>query len=106
VSLREVGAWGYVRGAAGVTSGVMFALILASSPASAVDSGRSQLLRDARRSFQEGSLQAPPSGPAVLPAAQPAGLVGSASCLSILGGLAAGVAVAWASRARRDGSNR
>jgi cytochrome c-type biogenesis protein CcmF len=47
VSLREVTAWSYARGAAGLTSGVMFALILASSPAGAVDSERDVIRREA-----------------------------------------------------------
>jgi cytochrome c-type biogenesis protein CcmF len=36
VSLREVGAWSYVRGAAGATSGVMLSIFLASTPARAM----------------------------------------------------------------------
>jgi cytochrome c-type biogenesis protein CcmF len=47
VSLREVTAWSYARGAAGLTSGVMFALILASSPAGAVESERDVVRREA-----------------------------------------------------------
>jgi cytochrome c-type biogenesis protein CcmF len=38
VSLREVGAWSYVRGAAGATSGVMLSIFLASTPARAMTS--------------------------------------------------------------------
>ncbi len=47
VSLKEVGAWSYVRASAGVASGVMFAFMLASSPALAVESNRDVLTREA-----------------------------------------------------------
>jgi cytochrome c-type biogenesis protein CcmF len=36
VSLRDVGAWSYVRGAAGATSAIMLSIFLASSPARAM----------------------------------------------------------------------
>jgi cytochrome c-type biogenesis protein CcmF len=100
VSLREVGAWGYVRATAGLTSSVMFAILLASSPASA------QSLRGG------GSERAPPALTEPAPAAPPRTSsleqqayrrdVTRQGGFSLFGGLALGAAVAWAARGRRE----
>jgi cytochrome c-type biogenesis protein CcmF len=98
VSLREVNAWSYVRATAGVTSGLMFAVILASSPAAAIENDRDVLSRAAQAreaAARERSLE-----PAADAAPSLAGLVGGSSGLSIIGGLLAGTAFAWAARRR------
>jgi cytochrome c-type biogenesis protein CcmF len=98
VSLREVGAWSYARAAAGLTSGVMFALIFASSPAAAVESSRSSV---------QSNAQAQASPPLRAPRAndfaplQPRDWSGSGA--AVLGGLLFGAAVAFsASRRERE----
>jgi cytochrome c-type biogenesis protein CcmF len=112
VSLREVSAWSYVRATAGVTSGVMFAIILASAPAAAIESDRDVLSREAIA--QEARARELPSA-----VTEPSGLESGAAAsksfiaaqgvttwsgLSILGGLMVGAAVAWAGRSRREAS--
>jgi cytochrome c-type biogenesis protein CcmF len=93
VSLREVTAWSYARGAAGLTSGVMFALILASSPAGAVESERDVLRREA-------AAMASARVPAAIDLAPPSAnrWYGGASVAS---GLLLGAAVAWLGSRRR-----
>jgi cytochrome c-type biogenesis protein CcmF len=103
VSLREVGAWGYVRASAGLTSSVMFAIILASSPAAAAASNREALDRQRPEPHAlHGSGGA--SDPALLgPAPELREQLGVASRnigFSLFGGLLLGATVAWA--ARRD----
>jgi cytochrome c-type biogenesis protein CcmF len=95
VSLREVGAWSYARAAAGLTSGVMFALIVASSPAAAVESARDHVKREAA------SLHPPDRPLAAATIAPPQPQDWSGSGVSILGGLLIGAAVAW-SGSRRE----
>jgi cytochrome c-type biogenesis protein CcmF len=98
VSLREVGAWSYARAAAGLTSGVMFALIFASSPAGAVESSRPLVPRSQQ------ALAAPLAQGHPAPRAndfaplQPRDWSGSGA--AVLGGLLLGAAVAC-SRSRR-----
>jgi cytochrome c-type biogenesis protein CcmF len=97
VSLREVGAWSYARAAAGLTSGVMFALIMASSPASAVESSREVLQRQALAMHAAAHLPGP-SLDAPLPPRDWSG-----SSVAILGGLLIGAGVGW-SGSRREGA--
>jgi cytochrome c-type biogenesis protein CcmF len=97
VSLKEVGAWSYVRASAGVASGVMFAFMLASSPALAIESNRDVLTREAataRRTHAQSH-----------PSLQQSGLLGSGGLgrnagLCILTGLLAGAALARSGRWR------
>jgi len=96
VSLREVGAWSYARAAAGLTSGVMFALIVASSPAAAVESARDHVKREAA------ALHPPDRSAAAAALAPVPPQDWSGSGVSILGGLLIGAAVAW-SGSRREG---
>jgi hypothetical protein len=111
VSLREVGAWSYVRATAGVTSGIMFAVILASSPAGAIDTEREALTRQSRshQSSREsverdvlGAGAPELSGLALVRQ----GITGP-SGLSIFGGLLLGAAaVAYSTRSRREHRSR
>ena len=86
-------AWSYARGAAGLTSGVMFALILASSPAGAVDSERDVLRRE---SAAMQAQRVPPAVDRAPPAANR--WYGGAS---VAGGLLLGAAVAFTGSRRR-----
>ena len=86
VSLREVGAWSYARAAGGLASGIMFAFILASAPAGAVerDHGVTQ-----RHSMYQARLAPPLATPEADAAARSRSLAGAAS---VLGGLVLGMA--------------
>jgi cytochrome c-type biogenesis protein CcmF len=101
VSLHEVSAWSYVRATAGVTSGLMFAIIFASAPAAAIENDRDVLSRAAMaraaaaREHSGSAQQVAQASPSF------AGIVGSGGSLSILGGLLVGTAVAWTARSRR-----
>ena len=98
VSLREVGAWGYVRATAGLTSSVMFAILLASSPAAAASNPRGAGAERAPPALRE---QAPPAArSASLEQARQRDITRQAG-FSLLGGLGLGVVVAWAARSRR-----
>jgi cytochrome c-type biogenesis protein CcmF len=85
VSLRDVGAWSYARAAGGLASGIMFAFILASAPAGAVethrDVGKSHSVHQARL--------APPLATPADAAARSRSLAGGAA---VLGGLVLGMA--------------
>jgi cytochrome c-type biogenesis protein CcmF len=94
VSLREVGAWSYARAAGGLASGIMFAFILASAPAGAVESDRGVAQR---HSVYQARLAPPLASPEVEAAARSRSLAGGAA---VLGGLVLGMA---ALRRRRDG---
>jgi cytochrome c-type biogenesis protein CcmF len=95
VSLREVGAWSYVRGAAGATSGVMLSIFLASSPARAMTGPPST----AAPEYRVAALSDAPAKP--IPPA-PAGLdLGVAAAIAL--GLGGG---ALSSRRRRKGEER
>jgi cytochrome c-type biogenesis protein CcmF len=99
VSLREVGAWGYVRATAGVTSSVMFAILLASSTASAKESDRD-------RTRHRVEQVAPPDAASAPNTASPAAAehlsdVTHKSGFSLLGGLLLGATLAWSTRYRR-----
>jgi cytochrome c-type biogenesis protein CcmF len=102
VSLREVGAWGYVRATSGLTSSVIFALLLASSSASARESDRESLTRERRQITEEvdraRSTALPPS-PEV---AQHLRDVTQKGGFSVLAGLLVGATFAWAARGRRE----
>jgi len=95
VSLREVGAWSYARAAGGLASGIMFAFILASAPAAAVESDRDIAKRQA---VYQARLAPPLASPEADAAARYRSLAGGAS---VLGGLALGMAVLRVRR-RRD----
>jgi cytochrome c-type biogenesis protein CcmF len=95
VSLREAGAWSYARAAAGLTSGVMFALIFASAPAGAVESSRQLGQRNAPQ-----VLASAPRANDFAPL-EPRDWSGSGA--AVLGGLLFGAAVAFAgSRRERE----
>jgi cytochrome c-type biogenesis protein CcmF len=112
VSLREVGAWSYVRATAGVTSGLMFAIILASSPAGAIETEREALTRQSR------SHQLPPrvsaeheqltsGAPELRQLALTRQGIAGQSGFSIFGGLLLGAAaVAYSTRSRREHLSR
>jgi cytochrome c-type biogenesis protein CcmF len=106
VALKEVGAWSYVRATAGLTSAVIFALILASSPASAFENDRDVLSRQAHA--RQHPVETRPAlmvdEPAAVVAKTPTlgGMVATKGALSVLGGLLAGAAFAWSVRARRE----
>jgi hypothetical protein len=102
VSLREVGAWGYVRAGAGLTSSIMFAILLASTPASAVEHGRDAVSRQhaERLALQQLKPDAEPASAAVVREAL-SGVTRNAG-FSVLGGLLVGATVAWAARGRRQ----
>jgi cytochrome c-type biogenesis protein CcmF len=97
VSLKEVGAWSYVRASAGVASGVMFALILASSPAMAVQTDRDTAAAEAAAARKALALSRA--------SVKRAGVSGSGDLatnagLCILTGLLAGAALACSRRSR------
>jgi len=112
VALREVGAWSYVRATAAVTSSVIFAIILASSPAAAFENDRDVLLR--RAAAQHASHLSQPllpsavgtaSGAASRAPASSVGLAGNVpnrASLAVLAGLLIGGVYAWSARGRRD----
>jgi cytochrome c-type biogenesis protein CcmF len=115
VSLREVGAWSYVRASAGVTSGLMFAIILASSPAGAIETEREALLRHSlsRQAASEANGRALASAASAMPdgtsldAARVRQGIVEQSGLSLLGGLLLGAAaVAYTARGRREARGR
>jgi len=99
VSLREVGAWGYVRATAGLTSSVMFAILLASSPAAASTNLRGAGSERSPPSLQQDALAAPRTSS--LEQAHQRDVTRQGG-FSLLGGLALGLAVAWAARGRRE----
>jgi cytochrome c-type biogenesis protein CcmF len=100
VSLREVGAWSYARAAAGLTSGVMFALIMASSPAAAVESSREVMQREAQATRTAAHLP----GPNLVAPGQPHDWSGSG--VAILGGLLIGAGVGWSGSRRQGAKSR
>jgi cytochrome c-type biogenesis protein CcmF len=61
VSFKQLGVWSYVRASAGATSGIMFAILIASSPARAVTLNSTR--NDLDRAASEVTAQAPPSSP-------------------------------------------
>jgi cytochrome c-type biogenesis protein CcmF len=103
VSLREVGAWGYVRATAGLTSSVMFAILLASTPAAAKGYDGATTERRAER-----VVLGSPGGGAPADSLQAVSLRDTArdatrnGGFSVLGGLLVGATVAWAARGRRQ----
>jgi hypothetical protein len=99
VSLREVGAWGYVRATAGVTSSVMFAILLASSTASAKESDHDRTRHRMEQVAPDPATSASnESSPA---AAEHVSDVTHKSGFSLLGGLLIGAALVWSTRNRR-----
>jgi cytochrome c-type biogenesis protein CcmF len=109
VSLKEVGAWNYVRASAGLTSSIMFAILLASSSASAVQSDREVLSRERQEQLlvREQSLarsdaaQRAADGTDQRARAVSLGVTRNAG-FSLFGGLLVGATVAWAVRNRRE----
>ncbi len=102
VSLREVGAWSYVRATAGLTSAIMFAIILASSPAAAIENDRDVLARSRAAQLQDRErLAALSTSDSLQAQAAVQRGVGQRSGFSILGGLLIGLGVAWTARSRR-----
>jgi cytochrome c-type biogenesis protein CcmF len=107
VSLREVGAWGYVRATAGLTSSVMFAILLASSTASAKQSGPDRSrhrIEQVAPSAASATAASTPAAPG--PEAQPEQRehlrdVTRKGGFSLAGGLLLGATLAWAARNRR-----
>jgi cytochrome c-type biogenesis protein CcmF len=102
VSLREVGAWGYVRATAGLTSSVMFAILLASSTASAKQIGPDR----SRHRIEQAAASAASATAAPGPEAQPEQRehlrdVTRKGGFSLAGGLLLGATLAWAARNRR-----
>jgi cytochrome c-type biogenesis protein CcmF len=97
VSLREVGAWGYVRAGAGLTSSVMFAILLASSTATAKEGDRDRSRH--RVEWVAPAARAPAASPPRA-AAEHLNDVTRKSGFSLAGGLLLGAALAWASRGR------
>jgi hypothetical protein len=95
VSLREVGAWGYVRASAGLTSSVIFAILLASTSASAVENDRDRISRQRAVPMESRPSASSPAAEASLRDVTRRG------GFSILGGLLLGATVAWAARSRR-----
>lgn len=102
VSLREVGAWGYVRATAGLTSSVIFALLLASSSASARESDREALTRERRQLSEQTERARSASLPASPEVTQHLRDVTQKGGFSVLGGLLVGATFAWAARGRRE----
>jgi cytochrome c-type biogenesis protein CcmF len=99
VSLREVGAWGYVRATAGITSSVMFAILLASSTATAKEGDRD---RSRHRVEQVAPARALDASPATSPAAADhLRDVTRKGGFSLLGGLLLGATLAWSARGRQ-----
>ncbi len=103
VSLREVGAWSYVRASAGLTSAVIFALLLASAPAAAVESDRDRWVREAAASEVQREQNLPSVNRAEVAARVQARRThlerhGGAALLS---GLLLGVGFVFAGRSRR-----
>jgi cytochrome c-type biogenesis protein CcmF len=99
VSLREVGAWGYVRATGGLTSAVIFALLLASSPAAAAAGEHEGLPR--QRLEQRYERAASAQRTVVPELRQHREQVSHAATFSVLGGLLAGAALTWARRQSR-----
>jgi cytochrome c-type biogenesis protein CcmF len=99
VSLREVGAWGYVRATAGVTSSVMFAILLASSTASAKESDHDRTRHRMEQVATDPATSA--SNEASPAAAEHVSDVTHKSGFSLLGGLLIGATLVWSTRNRR-----
>jgi cytochrome c-type biogenesis protein CcmF len=102
VSLREVGAWGYVRAGAGLTSSVMFAILLASTPASAVERGHDAVSRQHAERLALQQLKPDADPPSAAQARSALSDVTRTAGFSVLGGLLVGATVAWAARGRRQ----
>jgi len=106
VSLREVGAWGYVRATAGLTSSVMFAILLASSTATAKehdgDRTRHRTEQLAPRPENTATQNTATPSAASPEAAEHLRDVTHKSGFSLLGGLLLGATLAWAGRGRQE----
>jgi cytochrome c-type biogenesis protein CcmF len=100
VSLREVTAWSYLRATAGAASGIMFAILVATSPAAATAGPNPAEL--ARRSAQPERL-APPDEPDLLRRAGMA--AGSRGGMALGAGLLLGALGALARRRPLAGSS-
>jgi cytochrome c-type biogenesis protein CcmF len=103
VSLREVGAWSYVRASAGLTSAVIFALLLASAPAAAVESDRDRLVREtaASEAQRERSLHGVNRAEVAARVQARRSHLESRGGAALLGGLLLGVGFVFAGRSRR-----
>jgi cytochrome c-type biogenesis protein CcmF len=91
VSLREVSAWSYMRAGAGAASGIMLAILIASTPAVASESTH-------ERSRERAVSVSPSASPIVPPADVSLGGVGGRGGLALLGGLMLGALAALGTR--------